>query len=212
MLLFVSSFALAQGVTGLWVAKGSNRTVKLNIQSANAQITATLEGMGETFTLSGKANDNRAEGKATNPSGGAAYFKWIVENDVLNLTLANFDANGKPDLGTAVKVALKRPEQPKAPAAFTVPGFAPPPDDLLLGKWNFKSIYLEFRAGQIGYDVTMQIGKERNKFTAKGIPEKLRGTYRQGGRNRIMTAKLNVEKDLLMLMLDGKTYTLNRVR
>jgi hypothetical protein len=212
MLLLVSSLAVAQGFTGVWIAKGSNRTVTLKIQSSNGQIGGTLEGMGETFTLSGKANGNRAEGTAKNPSGVLAYFKWSIESDVLNLTLANFDSSGKPDPSTAVKIALKRPEGPKAQAAFTVPGFAPPPDDPVLGKWNFKSINLEFQAGKTGYNVTLQIGKQRSKFTAKGIPENLRGTYRLGGRNRVMTAKINTEKDLLVVTLDGKTYTLARVR
>jgi hypothetical protein len=69
-----------------------------------------------------------------------------------------------------------------------------------------------FVSGKTGYDVTLRIGQQLSKFTAKGIPKNLRGTYRPGARNRTMTAKLNVEKDLLVVTLGGKTYTLARVR
>ncbi len=208
----LSSLTIAQNnpVVGTWVAKAVNRTITLKITEENNTIAGNLEGMGEPFTLTGKVNGVKAEGTASSASGDA-FFSFIVTGDNLNLTLMNFDTNGKPDNQTAVTVSLERDFGPKVQAGFSVPGFAPPPEDPLIASWQNSSILISIKAnGTNKYVGNITINKVKTTFAATGKASSLKGSFKLSGKNKTFTAKL--ENDRLKFVLDGKTYMLGRVR
>ncbi len=211
-LLLLTGLILAQtnGVTGEWIAKGENRTISLKVEVIQGAISATLDGMGETFTLKGNLTALQSEGTATSVNG-EAYYKFIVKEDTLTLTLANYDQTGKPDMSTAVTVILERDFGPKAQAGFNVPGFAPPPEDPLIATWRNTNINLTLKnAGKNKYTGTIELNKQKANITATGNAKSLKGTFKLGKVTKYFSAKL--ENDRLKLILDGKTQTLGRVR
>ncbi len=211
-LLVFLGWVLAQptGVNGEWVAKAVNRTISLKIEEAAGLVTGTLDGMGETFRLSGRLTGFKAEGTATSASG-EAYFSFEVKQDTLSLTLANFDSQGKPDSSSGVTVVLERDFGPKAQAGFSVPGFAPPPEDPLIATWRNANIILTLKSnGANKYTGTIEISKQKVAITAAGNHMNLKGSFKLGKQNKAFSAKL--ESDRLKFILDGKTQTLGRAR
>ena len=212
-LLLLLGLALAQantGVTGNWIAKAVNRTISLTITESGGVIAGTLEGMGDTFTLSGTLNGMKCEGTATSAVG-TAYFKFEVKADTLTLTLANFDEQGKPDSSSAVTVPLDRDFGPKAVDAFQIGGFAPPPTDPLIATWRNTTISLTLRsAGANKYTGTIEIAKQKGVVTATGNYMNLKGSFKLAGKNKTFSAKL--ETDRLKFILDGKTQLLGKAR
>ncbi len=199
-------------VSGVWLAKGVDRTVTLTLIVDGDAVTGTLEGVQEVMTVTGTLNSNTAEGTVTN-SLGSAYFKFDFTTDQLTMTLANLDAAGKPDAATAVKFQLKRPEGPKVELGFQVAGFAAPSSDPLLGAWVLKTMRLEIRAAATKgkYEGRVLIGQLRASMTAKGTSSNLNGSFKSGKVTKSFNAKLGSD-DRLAFALDGKTYLLSRVR
>ncbi len=211
-LLLCLGLVLAQNaaVTGLWLAKGVNRTIKLTLNESAGMLSGTLEGMGETFSLNGRLTGMKAEGTATSPNG-EAYFMLEIRKDVLSLTLANYNEAGTPDLKNGVTVQLERDFGPKAQTGFTVPGFAPPPEDPLIATWRNSSLVLTLKSnGANKYTGTIEIAKQKASLTATGNPSNLKGSFKLGKTNKTFSAKLEVDR--LRFVMDGKTQILGRVR
>ncbi len=210
-LLFLG-LVLAQptGIAGEWVAKAVNRTISLKIEESSGLVTGTLDGMGETFKLAGRLTGFKAEGTATSASG-EAYFSFEVKGDALSLTLANFDSQGKPDSSNAVTVGLERDFGPKAQAGFSVPGFAPPPEDPLIATWRNANVVLTLKSnGANKYTGTIEISKQRVAVSATGNHQNLKGSFKLGKQTKAFSGKL--ESDRLKFILDGKTQILGRAR
>ena len=211
-LVLMLSWGLAQptGVNGEWVAKAVNRTISLKIEESAGIVTGTLDGMGETFRLNGRLTGFKAQGTASSASG-EAFFSFEVKSDALSLTLANFDSQGQPDLSSGVTVVLERDFGPKAQAGFSVPGFAPPPEDPLIAIWRNANLVLSLKnAGANKYTGTIEIAKQKATISATGNHMNLKGSFKLGKQNKVFSAKL--ESDRLKFVLDGKTQTLGRVR
>jgi hypothetical protein len=215
LLVFVLSslaFTQATDLSGMWLAQGLDRTVTLQLEVTGEVVTGTLEGVQEVMTVTGKLRGNIAEGTVTN-SLGSAYFKFDFTSEQLVMTLANFDAQGKPDTSSAAVFTLKRPEGPKVEVGFQVAGFAAPQSDPLLGAWVLNSLRLELRTGAAKgkYTGRIFIGNQKANITASGSASSLKGSFKLGKVTKSFTSKLGRD-DRLTLVLDGKTYVLSRVR
>jgi hypothetical protein len=212
LVVLLSSLVIAADVSGTWLVQSADRTVTLKLEVNGNVVTGTLEGVQEVMTVQGTLNGDTAEGTVTN-SLGSAYFKFNFTTEQLTLTLANFDANGKPDLSSGATFNLKRPEGPKAELSFQVAGFAAPSSDPLLGAWVLKSLRLELKADKTKgkYTGRIFVGNQRAAITASGNASSLKGSFVLGKVKKSFTAKLGKD-DRVTFVMDAKTYLLSRVR
>jgi hypothetical protein len=210
MFLLASSVqAQSIDVSGTWLAKAVDRTVTLELSVDGANVSGTLEGVEGVMQVAGTLKGSAAEGTVTNDNG-SAYFKFVVGDAGLRLTLANFDALGKPMLNEAAVFDLKRPEGPKATVAFQIAGFNTPPRDPMPGIWVIANLRLELKGASGKYTGALQLGSSKGAVSVTGKPENLRGTWTVGKTKKTFSARLEGEK--LVLVVDNKRYVLSRVR
>ena len=125
--LLVSSFVLAQSLTGTWTLRTpEGQTITLNLQDSNEQITGKLSNGASVYALQGNSSGSQAEGLYEG-SGEQGFFSLSVQGNTLNFIFGQLDTNGQADTSTAQQVVFTRATTSgKPPVSTTKPAVTAP--------------------------------------------------------------------------------------
>jgi hypothetical protein len=119
--LLVSSFVLAQGLTGTWILRTpEGQTITLTLQDSNGQIIGKLSNGTSVYALQGNSSGSQAEGLYEG-DGEAGFFSLNVQGNTLNFIFGELDANGQADTSTAQQVVFTRAATSNKPPVTTSP-------------------------------------------------------------------------------------------
>ncbi len=108
--LLISSFVLAQSITGQWTYTNlqNGSVLTLILQDNVGQLIGTLEGNGQRFSLSGRVSGLQAQGTLTDNAGNQGFFALTVQNNQMQFTFGDYDSAGQPDYNTALQATFTR--------------------------------------------------------------------------------------------------------
>ncbi len=125
LVLLVSSFVLAQSLTGTWTLRTpEGQTITLNLQDSNGQIIGKLSNGANVYALQGNSSGLQAEGLYEG-AGEQGFFSLSVQGNTLNFIFGQLDANGQADTSTAQQVVFTRVIASSKPPASTVKPSSP---------------------------------------------------------------------------------------
>ncbi len=106
--LLVSSFVLAQSLTGTWTLRTpEGQTITLSLQDSNGQIIGKLSNGASVYALQGNSSGSQAEGLYEG-AGEQGFFSLSVQGNTLNFIFGQLDATGQADTSTAQQVVFTR--------------------------------------------------------------------------------------------------------
>ncbi|MEY4529603.1 MAG: hypothetical protein RLZZ156_324 [Deinococcota bacterium] len=124
--LLISSFVLAQSLTGTWTLRTpEGQTITLTLQDSNGQIMGKLSNGTSVYALQGNSSGSQAEGLYEG-SGEEGFFSLTVEGNTLNFIFGGLDANGQADTSTAQQVVFTRATTNKPLSTTTKPPVTAP--------------------------------------------------------------------------------------
>ena len=154
--LWFASTAGAAGFAGTYVLQGQQGPIVAKIEVRGTALTGSIDLAGQgTMKLTGAVTGNRARGAASSKDG-TGTFEATVEDDILDLTIAQED--GPNQRAARLPLQIQRVQ----PGAATKPSRGAPKDGAgdarLVGNWVYQNIiisgdasmaseeYLAFRA------------------------------------------------------------------
>ncbi len=106
--LLVSSFVLAQSLSGTWTLRTpEGQTITLSLQDSNRQIIGKLSNGANVYALQGNSSGSKAEGLYEG-AGEQGFFSLSVQGNTLNFIFGQLDANGQANTSTAQQVVFTR--------------------------------------------------------------------------------------------------------
>lgn len=207
--------AIAQNLTGTWVAKLQNGSVlTLVLQETAGQIQGTLTGNGVTLQLEGDSNGVSADGTLSSQTEQAVFQLSLLSN-TLTLVVADIDPNtGEANQSTAQTFQFSRSNSNSSnpTPGNSIPGntVIPKPNlpDPLLGRFVGQDMTLEVLGGNGSYKGAMTLAKQKYAVTGQGGNGILRGQFVAKGSTYLFEAR--VKQSSMTVLLNGKTYALKR--
>lgn len=211
----ILNIAIAQSLSGTWILKLQNGSIlTLVLQESGAQVQGTLTGNGVTLQLEGETDGVNAEGTVRSQNE-QAVFRLSVQNNNLTLVVSDLDPNtGEVNQNTAQTLQFSRGNPNSSNPGSSLPNPAntvkPNPNlpDPLIGRFASKDMTLEILGNNGSYKGTITLIKQKYAMTGQGSNGILRGQFVAKGSTYLFEAR--VKQNTMTVLLNGKTYTLNR--
>lgn len=223
---------VAQSVAGTWVYPTPSGQLVLTLQVSGANVSGSLAGNGNTFTLKGRTEDGEAYGTIEG-GGGTAIFTAAIEGQSLVFSMTENGPNGQPNPQSTRELTFARGSAGAAAAGATAGAAAGAAKgaaggnplaggaaaraggnplanraDPFVGTFANNELRVDVRKNGAGYGGALTINGEQIPFTGSAAGSTLTGSFAVGPQKYSFTAQ--VAGDAMSLTSEGTTYRLAR--